>query len=145
LLEVTFQGSYQWHDRQESNRVRENRQLSSEFEKIFIEHDGNYGSPRITTELHNRGFKVNHKRVERIMRDMGLVGKAAKLCRRKARPERFFMKHPNHKLNMLTPSKINQQWAGDITYFKVNGNWSYLAVVMALYSRRILVWSLGVK
>jgi len=62
---------------------------------------------------------------------MGLVGKAAKLYRRKARPERFFMKHPNHKLNMPTPSKINQQWAGDITYLKVSGNWSYLAVPLS--------------
>ena len=145
LFEVSFQGFYQWRERQESDRVRCNRQLTGVIENIFVENDGNYGSPRITTELHNRGFKVNHKRVERLMRDMGLVGKAAKLYRRKARPERFFMKHPNYRLNMPAPSKVNQQWAGDITYLKVNGNWCYLAVVMDLFSRRIIGWSVGLK
>ena len=143
LLQVSFQGFYKWKNRPESVRTKTNRELACTIEKIFTEHDGNYGSPRIHVELRNRGFTVNLKRVERIMRDAGLVGKAAKLYRRKAIQERFYLKYPNLKIDLPKLSKINQQWAGDITYLKVNGKWSYLAIVMDLYSRRIIGWSLG--
>lgn len=142
-LEVSPQGYYQWMARTESERTKANRILSSQIETIYHEHDGNYGSPRIYAALRAQGIMVNHKRVERIMRDTGLVGKAAKIYRRKALPERFFLKHPNLKLNEPKPNKINQQWAGDITYLKVANKWRYLAVVMDLYSRRIIGWSLG--
>lgn len=142
-LEVSFQGFYKWLNRPESPRTKRNRELACRIEEIFIDNDGNYGSPRIYKKLREEGHKVNHKRVERIMRDAGLVGKAAKLYRRRAQPESFYLKYPNLKLDMPAPSKINQQWAGDITYLQVNGEWSYLAVVMDLYSRRIIGWDLG--
>lgn len=142
-LEVSPQGFYKWCDRPESNRSKVNRELTWEIENIYTEHDGNYGSPRVYTALRVQGIRVNIKRVERIMHEAGLVGKAAKLFRRKASPERQYLKYPNLKLNMPWPSKINQQWVGDITYLRVKGQWRYLAVVMDLYSRRILGWSLG--
>lgn len=142
-LDVSPQGFYKWRNRPESSLKKANRELACDIEKIYKDNDGNYGSPRIYAALRARGVRVNHKRVERIMRDSGLIGKAAKLYRRYARPERFFMKHPNLKLTMPALSKINQQWAGDITYLQVNGQWRYLAVVMDLYSRRIIGWSLG--
>jgi len=85
-----------------------NRELACHIEKIYTENDGNYGSPRVYDALRAEGVLVNHKRVERIMRDAGLVGKAAKLYRRKALPERFFLKRPNLKLTMPKLSGINQ-------------------------------------
>ncbi len=139
LLQVSFQGFYKWKDRPESARKKANRDLANTIEEIFVEHDGNYGSLRVHAELCNQGLTVNLKRVERIMRNAGLVGKAEKLYRRKAVQERFYLKYPNLKLELPELSKINQQWAGDITYLKVNGQWSYLAVVMDLHSRRIMV------
>jgi len=142
-LDVSHQGFYKWQKRTESNRTKENRILASKIEKIFIDNDGNYGSPRVYAALRAQGIQVNHKRVERIMRDSGLVGKAAKLYRRHAPPEREYLKYPNLRLNMPAPSKVNEQWVGDVTYLHVNGQWKYLAVVMDLYSRRILGWSLG--
>jgi len=142
-LNVSHQGYYQWRVRKEPERTKANRALANQIESIYHEHDGNYGSPRIYAALRAKGVTANHKRVERIMRDSGLVGKAAKLYRRKSLPERFFMKYPNLKLNQPVPNKINQQWAGDITYLKVANKWRYLAVVMDLYSRRIIGWSLG--
>ena len=144
-LDVTFQGFYKWRKRPECNRKKENRELACKIETIYTENDGNYGSPRIYAALRAQGIQVNHKRVERIMRDAGLVGKAAKLYRRYAQPEKFFLKYPNLKLNIPAPTKINQQWAGDLTYLKVNGEQHYLAVVMDLYSRRIIGWALGCK
>lgn len=117
-LDVSFQGFYKWRKRSESNRTKENRKLAAKIEKIYKDNDGNYGSPRVYAALRAQGIKVNLKRVERIMRDTGLVGKAAKLYRRHAAPEREFLKYPNLKLNMPEPSEINEQWAGDITYLR---------------------------
>lgn len=142
-LGVSPQGFYKWRNRTECTRIKENRSLAIQIEKIYRANDGNYGSPRIYAALRAQGLQVNHKRVERIMRDCGLVGKAAKLFRRHTPPEKKFLKCPNLKLGMPEPSGINQQWVGDITYLQVNGEWQYLAVVMDLYSRRILGWSLG--
>lgn len=142
-LNVSSSGFYKWRDRPESSRTKANKELSDKIEKVFSDNHGNYGSPRVYLALRASGEEVNHKRVERIMRDTGLIGKAARLYRRKPLTERAFLKKPNLRFNQPVPTGINQQWVGDITYLKVNGEWHYLAVVMDLFSRRILGWSLG--
>lgn len=144
-LDVSPAGFYKWRDRSESDRVKANRELSDKIEEIFLDNHGNYGSPRVYMALRNAGEQVNHKRVERIMRETGLVGKAGRLYRRKPAPARGFLKKPNLRVNEPAPTGINQQWVGDITYLRVSGEWRYLAVVMDLYSRRIIGWSLGAQ
>lgn len=142
-LNVSPAGFYKWRNREESLRDKENRYLAQKIEKIFMAHKTNYGSPRVHAALRDSGIKVNHKRVERIMRETGLIGKAGRIYRRKALPEKFYTKMPNLKKDMPTPTDVDQQWVGDLTYLKVAGQWRYLAVVMDLYSRRILGWTLG--
>lgn len=142
-LNVSPSGFYKWRDRPESSRSRANKELLGKIEKVFTDNHGNYGSPRVYLALRASGEKVNHKRVERIMRDSGLIGKAARLYRREPLTERAFLKKPNLRFNKAAPTGINQQWVGDITYLKVDAKWHYLAVVMDLFSRRILGWSLG--
>ncbi len=142
-LNVSPSGFYKWRDRPESSRAKANRELSGKIEKVFSDNHGNYGSPRVYQALRASGEEVNHKGVERIMRDTGLVGKAGRLYRRKPVPERAFLKNPNLRFNQPAPTSINQQWVADITYLKVSGERRYLAVVMDLFSRRILGWSLG--
>jgi len=110
---------------------------------IFERHDGNYGSPRIHRELLNLGLVVNRKRVARIMREERLIAKAARLYRRKALPENPCITVENLRYNIPPPSGQNQQWAGDVTYLKVKGEWIYLSVILDLYSRKIIGWSLG--
>lgn len=102
-----------------------------------------YGSPRVHKALQNEGICVGKKRVERLMQQAGLVGKAGRVYRRKPASEKFYAKMPNLRTKMKPPTAINQQWVGDLTYLKVNGQWRYLAVVMDLYSRRIVGWSLS--
>ena len=89
------------------------------------------------------GERISEKRVERLMREHGLVGKAGRIYRRKARAAAIYMKLKNLRINAPLPSGINQQWVADLTYIRVGGHWRYLAVVMDRYSRRILGWSLG--
>lgn len=142
-LGVSRSGFYSWRNRKESIRSKENNTLLGKIIEIYNDNHGNYGCPRVYMALRSMGEEVNHKRVERLMRDSGLVGKAAKLYRRKAVPENTVINKPNLRFKKPKPTKINQQWAGDITYLKVNDQWRYLAVVMDLFSRKIVGWSLG--
>ena len=142
-LDVSYSGFYKWRKRGETARDRENRELAKKIEDIFFANHTNYGSPRVTMALHDRGIEVNHKRVERIMRESGLVGKAGRIYRRKALPEKFYTKMPNLKKDMPPPKTVDAQWVGDLTYLKVGSQWRYLAIVMDLYSRRVLGWALG--
>jgi len=77
------------------------------------------------------------------MRDMGLVGKVSRLYRRKALPANPCITVGNKRLQEPGPAAANEQWAGDVTYLKVNGQWSYLAVIIDLYSRSIVGWELS--
>lgn len=142
-LDVSYSGFYKWRKRGETARDRENRELAKKIEDIFFANHTNYGTPRVTMALHDRGIEVNHKRVERIMRESGLVGKAGRIYRRKALPEKFYTKMPNLKKDMPPPKTVDTQWVGDLTYLKVGSQWRYLAIVMDLYSRRVLGWALG--
>lgn len=142
-LAVSPSGFYKWQRRKESARTKANRELSHDIQRLYAEHDGNYGSPRIYAALREQGKSVNHKRVTRLMRDMGLVGKVSKLYRSKPLAENPCITVGNQKRLEPAPQSANQQWAGDITYLKVNGQWLYLAVIIDLYSRGIVGWELS--
>ena len=97
-----------------------------------------YGAPRILDDLRERGHRVSRKRVQRLMRQAGL---------RAAQPRRYVSTTDSrHGLpvaeNMLdrdfTATAADQKWAGDITYVATDEGWLYLAVVLDLYSRRIV-------
>lgn len=142
-LNFSASGFYKWKNRREGRREKDNRRLSKKIERLYQRHKTNYGSPRIHAALKEEGIKVNHKRVARLMHIQGLVGKAGRIYRRKAVPESFYRKLTNLRISCPSPSAIDEQWVGDVTYLQVKGEWRYLAVVMDVYSRRIIGWSLG--
>lgn len=142
-LGVSPAGYYKWRKRKPCERQYANKILSKKIERIYFKNDTNYGSPRVHQALRNEGLRVNRKRVERIMRETGLVGKAGRIYRRKAVPDKFYTKMPNVKKDLGAPTAVDQQWVADLTYLKVAQKQLYLAVVMDLYSRRIIGWSLG--
>ncbi|MBU2864689.1 IS3 family transposase [Reinekea forsetii] len=142
-LQVSRSGYYKWKHRPESPRAARARTLSIKIEQLYYQHETNYGSPRIYAALRAKGLIVNLKPVERIMREMGLLGKAARIYRQKAAPKRFYAKLPNLRLELGSPTEINQQWVGDLTYLKVGKDYQYLAFVLDLFSRRVIGWSLG--
>lgn len=142
-LNVSVAGFYRWRNHKDANRTIENRRLAERIQTLFSEHDGNYGSPRIHAALRREGEIINRKRVERLMRDMSLVGKVSRLYRRKPLPVNPCITVGNQKYEEPLPKTTNEQWAGDVTYLKVNGQWSYLAVIIDLYSRSIVGWELS--
>ena len=114
--------------------------LRDEIQKIALEWPF-YGRRRITRELRDRGWKVNGKRVRRIMREDNL------LCLR--RRKYVVTTDSNHDLPVypnlaeeMTLTGINQLWVADITYIRLEGEFVYLAVVLDAYSRRVIGWAL---
>lgn len=142
-LGVSTSGYYAWLEREESERSKHDRELLVHIRRIHKESGGIYGSPRVHQALADEGIRVGKKRVERIMRDAGIVGKVTNLYRRTPGTTRFFHRHKNLKLDSPPPSAVDQQWAADVTYIKVGRHWRYLAAVLDVYSRRIIGWSLG--
>ena len=96
----------------------------------------------MTKALQNNGIEANRKRVARIMRDLGLVGRARRVNWHNPRNHAFFRKTDNKRLELPVPNEKNKIWVGDVTYIRVGKKWQYLAVVMDLYSRRIIGWEL---
>ena len=136
-------GYYSWLERGKSKRVVENEALVKEIKSIHKESRYLYGSPRVHAVLKKRGYSYNRKRVERLMRENRIISRVTRKFKKKRKNYLFYNQSPNLLLDRDLPSRKNQVWVGDITYIRTNANWTYLAVVMDLYSRKVLGWSYG--
>lgn len=101
-----------------------------------------YGYRRITAELHNRNYPINHKKVMRIMREHHLTCKLPTKKPRTTNSDHDFKKYPNLVKNILVGG-LNQVWVADITYIRVVYEFFYLAAVLDRFSRKCIGWSLG--
>ena len=142
LYGVTRAGYYAWRARPTSARAAQDRQLWQRIDRLFQQHHGAYGSPRIQRALRAEGWAVSRRRVARLMRAAGLRARVAQLYRANPRLHRFYGQHPN-RLWTHVARRPNQIWVGDITYLPFVGRWRFLAVVLDQCSRRVLAWALG--
>jgi transposase InsO family protein len=126
-----------------SGRSKANQELLCRIERIHQESHETYGSPRVWAALRKEGVMCGEKRVARVMRWAGLEGRVVKVTRRAPGVHRFYERYDNLRLGQPVPNAVNEQWVGDITYLKANGKACYLAVVMDVYSRRVVGWALG--
>ena len=133
LGQVSRAGFYRrWRERQP--KVEET-ELRAEVQRIVVEHRRNYGYRRVTRELHNQGWAVNHKRVARLMAEDNL------LC---VRRRRFILTTDSrHDLRVyanlaarMELSGIDQLWVADLTYIRLREQFVYLAVILDAFSRR---------
>jgi len=76
------------------------------------------------------------------MKCLGIAGRSSRLYRANAANHAFYQRHGNEKLAMSLPSGIDRLWVGDVTFINTQAGWHYLAVVMDMYSRRIIGWAL---
>jgi transposase InsO family protein len=140
---VSRHGYDQWRKRQGQDRQAGDARLIVEIKAIHKRSRYSYGAPKITQALRKKGYKVNHKRVARLMKEHGIQGR-----RRKAyRPKTTDSDHQEPVApNRLAERKgqidgPDQVWASDITYIPTREGWLYLASVMDLFSRRIVGWA----
>lgn len=146
VLEVSRSGYYRWREALEARaeRRRADEALAEQILQIHADQDGTYGSPRVTAELRDAGRKINHKRVERVMRLFGIVGLHLRKRVRTTVPEPSHQKVPDLIKRDFTAVAPNQRYVGDITYLPVgDGRFLYLATVIDLCSRRLAGWSIA--
>jgi putative transposase len=144
-LQVSRSGYYAWKQGCRSSRAEENRRLMPQIRSVFREHKRRYGARRIVRELSKRGTCCGTRRVARLMREMELVAIQPKSFRPRTTDSRHRLGYsPNLLLNGPLPYGVDRVWVGDITYVPLNGNgFLYLAMLMDLYSRRIVGGELG--
>ena len=143
-LQVSRSGYYAWKQGRRSSRAEENRRLMPRIRAVFREHRRRYGARRISRELSSRGTRCGTRRVGRLMRAMELVAIQPKSFRPRTTNSRHCLGYsPNLLLDSPLPCGVNRIWVGDISYVPLSGNgFLYLAVLMDLYSRRIVGWSM---
>ena len=142
-LEVSRSGFYAWRNRSTSRRVIDNAQLLLKIKHVFEKNHQTYGSPRVFHALKKSGLKVSEKRIARLMQENGLRARALKTYSKPAKVKFFYKEIKNNRKAICKPDAINQQWSGDVTYLKVGSRWHYLAVVIDLFSRRVIGWAFG--
>jgi putative transposase len=143
VLNVSASGYYDWRRRPESARRQSNRALDSQIGQIYSEHKQRYGAPRITDELKDRGLQCSENRVARRMKSLGLQGIQAKKFKRTTDSNHDKPVAPDLIEQDFTARAPNQKWVSDLTYIWTDEGWLYLAVIMDLYSRAIVGWSMG--
>ena len=110
---------------------------------IHRDWDATYGQPRMTHELRRRGRRVNHKRVERLMREHGIVGYRPRKRRSLTRQDADAPPIPDRLGRLFDPHAPDVAWVGDLTYIPTDEGWLYLASVLDLGSRRLIGYSMG--
>ena len=143
-LAVSRAGFYEWMGRPESERARANRALMAAIRDSFEQSDRTYGSPRVWRDLIAWGHRCSQNRVARLMLAAGLQ---ARRKRRRlpgdtgVRPEHAIA--PNLLDRQFEATAPNQRWVADFTYIWTQEGWLYFAVVLDLFSRRVVGWSMS--
>ncbi len=141
LFGVGESGYYSWKSRSPCRRSRDLDVLTVHVRAAYEASNRTYGSPRITAELQAQGLAVGRHRVMQIMRANGL----------KVRPKKRFVRTTNSSHSYpVSPNRLGQnfktfgpdeKWVADISYIWTSEGWLYLAVVLDLFSRRIVGWA----
>ena len=143
LLKVSASGYYAWRSRPESQRAKHDRELLSQIRTVYTHSDGTYGSRRVRKELQVSGIACGRRKVAKLMRSAGLRGCPTKRYRGRAGGLPGGSAAANLLRQDFTAQSRNTRWVSDITYIWTVQGWLYLAVVMDLYSRRIIGWSMS--
>ena len=143
MLQVSRSGYYAWRDRPASVRRQRREELLRQIRQMHEQSRGTYGSPRVTIELKETGVSISRNTVAKYMRESGIL----------AQPRRRFVprttdsdhEHPiaaNRLDRDFAADRPNRKWACDLTYIWTHEGWLYLSVVIDLFSRKVVGWSM---
>jgi putative transposase len=138
LLNVSRSGFYAWVKRLKSARDIRNEELIREMYRIYSEGKGEYGSPTICQALRQAGYRVNHKRIARLMRKIGLHSKVVRRFKRTTVRCKDGEASPNLLQQNFHTDRPNRVWLSDITYIRTDEGWLYLTTVEDMWSRRVV-------
>ena len=140
-LGVSKGGYYSWL-RTRHRRERSNATLLSDIKQVFDESGGSFGSPRVYHALRQGGRSCGKARVERMMREHGIRSKHKKKFKVTTDSKHNLPVAPNVLAGRFDWQRPNQAWVGDITYVPTDEGWLYLAVLLDLFSRRVVGWAM---
>jgi len=140
-LKVSRSGYSGWRNNPMSRRDKENEELLREIRGVHKMSRFTYGSPRIYVELRDRGYFIGHNRVARLMRINKIRAKTKRQFKITTHSKHKYSLSPN-LLKDIEIVKPNQVWVSDITYIRTYEGWLYLCVIMDLYTRSVVGWSM---
>jgi len=143
VLRVSRSGYYAWENRPKSARAIENDQLTEQIKAIHTKKKRTYGCRKMTKEIRRSGKVVNHKRIERIMKQEGIRSKVAKKFKATTDSKHNLPVAENILNREFTATTPNQKMVSDITYLWTEEGWLYIAGVMDLYGQKIVGLSMG--
>ena len=142
-LGVSKSGYYDWLKRKPSAQSKLKAEVQAAIKDVYDEYHSIYGAPKITDELHKKGFHTSERTVTRYMKEMGIKACWVKPYTVTTHSEDFSDKLQNILKRDFSPEKPNAVWCTDITYIPTAKGFVYLSCIMDLYSRRIVSWELA--
>jgi len=142
-LDVSRAGYYAWSERPPSDRAQRDAELGAQIVEIHAKSKKRYGSPRVHKALRRKGERVSKKRVARLMREKRLAGKRRRRFRITTNSNHTQPVASNVLARNFTATAPDQAWVGDITYIWTHEGWLYLAVLIDIFSRRVVGWSMS--
>ena len=142
VLGTARSGYYAWRKGTPSSRSRQDAVLAARIAVHHRQSRGNYGSPRIVADLRDEGTGISRRRCARLMRQLGVAGRK----KHRRRPRTTDSRHSQPVAPNILPlvqklSAPNQVWVTDITYLQTGEGWLYLAVILDVWSRRVVGWA----
>lgn len=142
-MRVSRRGYYDWWHRPPSVREASNQSLLAEIKRVFYTHREVYGAPRIQRTLVEEGMPCGLNRVARLMHKAGWVPKTVKKFRVTTDSRKSHAPAPNLLARNFNAGRPNEKWVADVTYVPTREGWLLLAVVLDLFSRKVVGWSMG--
>ena len=143
VLDVSISGYRAWkRGGTPTRKGLTNAQMLAVIRAIHSELKGAYGSPRMARELRRRGFTASKERVEHLMREHGIRARYKRRYRLTTDSKHGLPVASNLLDRHFTPAAPNQVWTSDITYLWTDQGWLYLAIVLDLFNREVIGWSL---
>lgn len=143
VLKVSRNGYYDWRDRPESKRSKENRLLLVQIRAVHDRSRQAYGALKTWRDLKAEGFKWGRHRVARLRREAGIEARRKRRFRITTQSRAGVVAAENRLDQRFETKSVNRVWVGDITFVPTAAGWLYLAVLVDLYSRRVVGWAMS--
>jgi putative transposase len=142
-LKVHPSGYYAWKLQPQSARAKDDQRLLGLLKQAWLESGGVYGYRKLTLDMRDLGESCGKHRVARLLKLEGLRSQTGYRRRPGVRGGQPAVVAPNHLQRQFTTAQPNQSWVTDITYIRTHEGWLYLAIVVDLFSRLVVGWSMG--
>lgn len=143
LLQVCRSGFYAWQSRGESQRVREDRALLVQIERIHRDSREAYGTVKTWKELAKRGIACGRNRVARLRNQAGIEARRTRRLRVTTQSRHSYPIAANRLDRAFSVSRPNRVWVGDITFIPTQAGWLYLAILVDLFARKVVGWAMS--